>query len=163
MNKLKLVVIGFLAVALLVSGVYAANTVMKPNNKYEAMLSSTLHVTGSIVLVEENNGFVVIHADGAGIGTDPAEPSEFGTDIMACTAWTADDWVYDIRLFTTETTPANAVFEVEFRGPAGMYVADVYVSTGATVVPGTEMFCIFGIGPELAVPYPYRLTVQRIS
>jgi hypothetical protein len=166
-NKLKVVVIGVLVVALLVSGVYAANNVMKSNSKYEAMISGSLKVTGSIALVEENHGFVVMpFALTPTIGLDPENPVYFktdGTNAIVATGNDEDDWVYDVRLFTTENTPANAVFEVEFRGPAGGYIADLYIATGETVVPGAQMVCAFRIGPEISVPYAYRLTVQQIS
>jgi hypothetical protein len=156
---------GVLVIVLLVSSATAAYTVMKPNTTYEAMLSSILRVKDTIILNETGNGFVVMTSNWTGVGVSPENPVYFNSTWISGFAHMAineSDWVYDIRLTTTELTPPNSVFKVEFRGHGGSYVANLYVATDDTVEPGEQAACLFRIGPNLPPLYSYRVTVQKM-
>lgn len=164
MKKRYAILIGVLAIMLV--GTVSAATITAHNRRLEAMLGGRIDVSNSILISDEGNGFVTMHNNVSGIGTSPTDPVYFNaTKILnlATTQLTAGDWVYDVRLTSTASTPPNSVFEVRFRGLGGFYQPKLYVATGPTVEPNVTIICLFEFGPTLNTPYAYTVTVEKIS
>jgi hypothetical protein len=165
-KKRYFVIIVAIAFTMLVGSVVAFPVILPQNKKYEAILGGVQKVTGSIILSTEFGGFVImpIPSDGTGVGSSPENPVYFGSDLpIGFGVWDEGDWVFDVRLNATASTPTDSIFEVQFKGMTLFSAETLYVATGSTVDEGAVIILVFGIGDTLPTNIPWRVTVEKIA
>lgn len=170
MKKKYIILIGVLAIMLV--GTVSAAAITARNRRLEAMTGGRVDVTDSIIISHDSvENVVVAHVDVAERGTSSSDPVYFDKTLfinIAGTPLTAGNWFLHLSLNTTESTPANSIFEVKLRlvGAVPSQLVSIftlYVATSSTVEADAMILCFFEIGPELNTPYTYKVTVEKIE
>lgn len=149
-------------VAVLLGGAsgYAA-AVIASRLTLEALAGGQIVVTGSLVPTEVAAPFVSPFSHPAA-GTSPGTATEFSFVCGTATpGFTEGNWVFEVFLLTTTSTPASATFRIvlNIAGEGGFIL---FARTGSTVaLPGCLLIRI-DLGTEVLTPLTWHLVVTRI-
>jgi len=154
-------------------GTVSAVTITARNRRLEAMAGGRMDVTDSIIIIHDPVENVVVSLVSLEArGTSSSDPVYFNMtatlgERIATTPITAGDWILVLILNTTESTPANSIFEVKLQllgavpSQLGSHYT-LYVATSSTVEVDATVACFFEIGPALNTPYSFKVTVEKI-
>lgn len=140
---LSLVVVGF-----------AANVVVTTSS-YQAEVGSLVNVPGVLVVTSIS----YFKASASSAATSCSVPVLFGlSGQVASTSITSGDWVYDVRVNSTASTPILTFYNVSFALGSTSF-GDVCTESAGSVNSNLFIDCKYDVGTTLpASPYSFKIT-----
>jgi len=135
----------------------------------DAMVAGTLIVQDTFII--DDNKFDVTAVAIIVIGSSPADAGIVDDDKfpVISNGASAGDWIHTFTIMTTDRTPSNTLYQITLKhnqvdpatGEVTSMTIVLYMATDV-LTPGVAegIIVIGGLGPVLATPASYRLTVE---
>ncbi len=147
----------------LVGSTYAVASIVPTNRVFQSLLTGTLRVTDSLAATDLGFRAHVTPLDA--FGTSSGSPVMFSGFGFASTASPSGNWIFEVHLEETASTPPSTTFAVNlllFESPDSATNSTLYVRTDSTVTAGLLVDCAFDAGPSLGTPLSYIVKVNSI-
>lgn len=170
MRKTKL---GLALAVLLPVLIVSASAIVIVNSRtfLEAMVGGSLVVQRTFIIDDTKHDVTPVDIAPAGMSRDDVAIIDDGKFPVVSDGALAGDWILRFTVHTTERTPSNTLFQVMLSyhsvdAATGAIIDDTklfYAQTGV-LTPGVEsgIIIIGGLGPVLATPDSFVLTVQKL-